>query len=256
VYAAKDAVATGWVSASETWTYVSTDDPTGIFKVNANVTAKYSAGMRIKFTNGGNVIKGIITVVNAYGADAAGYTYIKFLHEIDPTDSLALVLMANSAITLNYYSTQKAPQGFPLNKTKWSVVTYGTTMVTQNNPASGVYYNFYSLSVPIGLWDISMSGSFGAIKNTDKRGLTSVTLSTSSTTGGDTDFTCFTEVTNYADSIGTAISIAPFYRAKTLDLTAKTSYYMNLTCPDGIPGTICLVGHLSKTEIKAVCAYL
>ena len=38
----------GWRSAGETWTYVSTDDPTGVIKINANVTSKYSEGMRFK----------------------------------------------------------------------------------------------------------------------------------------------------------------------------------------------------------------
>ena len=109
--------------------------------------------MRIKMTNGGNIIYGIITVVSAY---TGGYTSITFLHQIDPTDNLALYLMANSAITVNYYSTQKAPLGFPLEPTKWSIIITDVTQRIQESPSNGAWYNLGSnlITIPIGIWNV------------------------------------------------------------------------------------------------------
>lgn len=39
----------GWNSAGETWTYSSVDSPSGVISVNADVTSKYTPGMRIKY---------------------------------------------------------------------------------------------------------------------------------------------------------------------------------------------------------------
>lgn len=167
----------GWIFPGVTWEYVSVDDPTGVFRVNADVTTELSVGMRIKMTNGGHTIYGIITAVGSY---SGGYTNITFLHEIDPTDSLALYLMANSAITANYYSTQKAPFGFPLNPTHWSILssTGGTryhyifsdvfwVRPTTDGTPNGTAYP--DVSVPLGLWYLkgSVSLSFVGDANTD-----------------------------------------------------------------------------------------
>ncbi|NLL02291.1 MAG: hypothetical protein GX265_04650 [Mollicutes bacterium] len=102
----------GWIPTGETWTYSSVDDPTGVITIVGDKTTKYSLGMRIKFTNGGNTIYGIITAISYSSPN----TTLTFLHEIDPTDSLALHLMGDSAITDNYYSSMKVPFGFPSSK--------------------------------------------------------------------------------------------------------------------------------------------
>jgi hypothetical protein len=145
---------TGWNPDAETWVYHSVDDPTGYFKIEGkDVSANYSVGWRIMFTNGGNVIKGIITAITYSDPD----TIITFLHEIDPTDNQALYLLTNSAITENYFSPHKAPLGFPLDPDKWSVVyTYSTTgNITYANPAvANTWYsnNNARVEVPIGAW--------------------------------------------------------------------------------------------------------
>ena len=41
---------TGWISAGETWTYASADDPTYTFTISGDLTTKYYAGMRISLT--------------------------------------------------------------------------------------------------------------------------------------------------------------------------------------------------------------
>jgi len=107
----------GWQDLTTIPIYVSTDDPTGVIKFeDVDLTGVLSVGMRFSFINGGNTIYGIITADPTY---ASSDTTITFLHEIDPTDSQALYLMADSAITVPKYSTQKATLfGFPLSRLK------------------------------------------------------------------------------------------------------------------------------------------
>jgi len=107
---ADSSIQTGWTPARETWTFSSVDNPTGVITVPSDARTKYSVGMRIKLTNGGNTIYGIITAV--------AETALTFLHEINPGTNQALHLLANSAITNPYYSTQKVPFGFPLSPNK------------------------------------------------------------------------------------------------------------------------------------------
>src|SRR5574344_309411 len=144
-----DNIQTGWNLANETWTYSSVDNPTGVITIVGDKTGKYSLGMRIKFTNGGNVIYGIITKISYSSPN----TTLTFLHEINPSTSQALHLMANSAITNNYYSNMKAPFEFPLNPDKWSVV-FTVSSTATSSPVVGTWYNKGSQAIPIGVWVI------------------------------------------------------------------------------------------------------
>lgn len=144
----------GWVSADETWTYSSVDDPTGVITISGDKTTKYSLGMRIKFTNGGNTIYGIITKLSYSNPN----TTMTFLHEIDPTDSLALHLMANSAITANYYSTMKVPYGFPLEVEKWQISAIVNNQANMFTVSARTAKTMLSIELPIGLWNIENIG--------------------------------------------------------------------------------------------------
>lgn len=242
----------GWVSANETWEYVSVDDPTGIFRVNADVTGKYSAGMRIKFTNGTYVIYGIVTVVGSY---SGGYTSITFLHQIDPTDSLALYLMANSAITANYYSTQKSPFGFPLDPAKWSVEYTNTNDSTESSPTQNVWYNTgsHTLSVPIGVWIISYS----CIALVSDASSTIVDIKTTLSTANNSE--SHPKMTKYQSLLGASGTIATGVSGNLSDffaLASKTSFYLNfLTRLTGMSGWD-IRGQRQITIIRATCAYL
>src|SRR5574344_412696 len=148
---------TGWISADETWTYSSVDDPTGVITIVGDKTGKYSLGMRIKFTNNSNVIYGIITKISYSSPN----TTLTFLHEINPSNSLALHLMANSAITNNYYSNMKVPYGFPMNPAKWSIIVSDTAERSQATYGTTVYnIGGINISVPIGIWNIKYKGLF------------------------------------------------------------------------------------------------
>lgn len=84
----------GWIAAGETWTYASTTT----FTVSGDQTAKYTAGVKLKFTN--STAKFAYVVSSSYGAPNTTVTIIG--------DALA-----NAAISANYYSRSANPTGFP-----------------------------------------------------------------------------------------------------------------------------------------------
>ena len=245
----------GWISANETWTYVSVDDPTGVIKVNADVTSKYSVGMRLKMTNNSNVIYGIITKMGTYGGDSAGYTYITFLHEIDPSDSLALHLMANSAITLNYYSTQKAPFGFPLQSDKWTYVNVSPIGQYFNGGTKDTWLNGdqQQITIPIGFWNICFQGHFKSADNQASQANSQITLSTSNNSESDHKFTAIQQGYGaYSMITSLAVLASTFSKQRQLSLTSKTTYYVNnYEYSDGMIAFGC-----SDVYIICVCAYL
>jgi len=237
----------GWIEAGETWTYSSVDDPTGVITVPSGAVSKYSVGMRIKFTNGGSIIYGIITAV----AD----TSLTFLHEIDPTDSQALHLMANSAITNPYYSTQKAPLGFPLDPSKWAVTLNVTENKTQSSPTAGVWYNVGSLSInfPIGIWRVWYNAFISFQASSVYLGSVLLTLSTTNNSESDSYFT--TEIAFAHQTSGRTNMYCNVSREKALSLASKTTYYINMKTLDPSLTYIRLWGDPPAT-FQAVCAYL
>jgi len=249
----------GWIPAGETWTYVSTDDPTGVIKINANVTSKYSEGMRLKMTNGGNTIYAIITKMGTYGGDEAGYTYITFLHEIDPTDSKALHLMANSAITSSYYSTQKAPQGFPLSPSKWSVEVIDTSSRTQYNPTKDVWYNLGTtacqITVPIGVWKLKYNVVPNPYNSAVVTKITQyVTLSTANDSESNPLLTIYAQTSGASsDRLAGNFLIG---RDAFVDVAIKTTYYLNAKTDVSGQTNITFANHLAPMTIRATCAYL
>lgn len=241
-----EAIDSGWVDAEETWTYASVDDPTGNVTISGDKTTKYSLGMRIKFTNGGNVIYGIITKI----AYSSPNTTLTFLHQIDPTDSLALYLMTNSAITLNYYSSMKAPYGFPTSQLSWSLQANYTSNTPRESPTQNVWYNIgsFSLTIPIGEWKTQIKGKATNIASSAATYI-AITLSTANNSSTDEDFT-------FGSYAGLTEYQLPFYNEKILNLTAKTPYYMNERTTIASTTRLRLDGGEMKAIIRAICTYL
>src|SRR5574344_2988579 len=193
---------TGWISADETWTYSSVDNPTGVITISGDKTGKYSLGMRIKFTNGGNVIYGIITKISYSSPN----TTLTFLHEINPSNSLAVHLMANSAITNNYYSNMKVPFGFPSSSDKWTIRKVSTAYGEQANPTANTWYNLGgSFTIPIGKWNVRYKCEYYTTKGTAGFAGSNITLSIANNSSSNSDFD-ITNISNSEDIIGSVIS--------------------------------------------------
>lgn len=230
---------TGWTGASETWTYVSADGPTGVFSVAADVTGKYSPGMRVKYTQT-SVKYGIITTTGSY---SGGATNITIYGGTDYT-------LANAAISANNYSVVKAPFGFPLSPDKWTETFSDGTDRTQASPVAGTWYNLgtATLSIPIGVWHVSyMVQPYSATGGKQ----VNVTLSTANNSASDTDFSA----SAYIDT--TANLITNVFREKVITLASKTSYFLNTSAPQSGTATIGNYnGSGGKAFIRARCAYL
>lgn len=242
-----DNLQTGWNSAGETWTYSSTDNPTGVITIIGDVTTKYSLGMRINFTNNSNVIYGIITKISYSSPN----TTLTFLHEIDPTDSLALHLMANSAITNNYYSTMKTPYGFPINPDKWTLKKGINSNYIITSPSSSVYYGpaVLSIKVPEGLWE--MSYQVGVQMSATSLQYCSANLSTSPT--------ALENSTGLTDnqSLPVAGVIAKRFRAnKIVELAEQKMYYFMFKNDTPYTDLYITGSPASASSMQAVCAYL
>lgn len=89
--------ADGWIKTSDTWTYASAST----FLVSGDVTARYTAGTRLKFTQ--STIKYGTVASSSYSAPNTTVTIIV------NTDHV----LANASITLPSYSYDANPQGYP-----------------------------------------------------------------------------------------------------------------------------------------------
>lgn len=219
----------GWLAAGETWTYASADDPTFTFTISGDKTSKYSPGMRLKLTQT-TVKYFIITKVEHSG----GTTTITAYGGTDYD-------LANAAISNPYFSTQKAPHGFPLDPSKWAHrYTDSGTIRTQASPTVNVWYNLNSASlvVPIGCWRLRFQV---AVQVTD--GGVIATLSTANNSQTDLELTA-AGVSGYQAN-----------RDKTVLLTSKTTYYLNSMTPSA-PANLWNRADLATTTIEAICAYL
>lgn len=245
----KNQVAQGWYnSAEETWTYASVDDPTGVITISGDKTTKYSLGMRIKFTNGGNVIYGIITAISYTSPN----TTLTFLHEIDPTDSQALYLMQDSAITNTYYSNVKTPYGFPMQKSKWRLLKNYTSDALQNSAGAGTWYNLGSvyLDVPVGKWDLGYKVTVqnGVAGSSSVNRVITTTISTTNNGATNPEYNMQTGL------VGSYIRNT-FQAFEEKIFTSTTRWYLN-TMSDTAVDVIYNLGGGKPTQIIADCAYL
>jgi hypothetical protein len=254
---------TGWNPDEETWVYHNVDDPTGYFKIEGkDVSANYSVGWRIMFTNGGNVIKGIITAIAYSDPD----TIITFLHEIDPTDNQALYLLTNSAITENYFSPHKAPLGFPVSPAKWMVEYTITSSGAGNYKEGSTVSQLGSLQtdVPIGSWKLSYrlhpyltttsaSYDFGQMYAYEGISTSSSSFSSELLKGAlNIMYNTSSAVGNQRPIFQTTITAETF-----VTHTSKTTYYVIGQCFGDNNQYVRLFANLGATGwIRAECAYL
>lgn len=252
LYGTLSSQTTGWIPQTDTWTFSSVDDPTGVVEVDADLTGVLSVGMRLKMTNGGNTIYGIISKTPT---ESEGVTTVTFLHEIDPTDSQALHLLADSAITNVYFSPHKAPFGFPLEKTKWRVRYTDAGNAYKTSPVNGtIYYadlGSHNISVPIGNWDISAMFSFAVQTGAGGPGYGRAALSTANDSISDE-----TLAAGFYPLVSGFLN-APVLITTNATLAAKTSYYIVGKSTDADVINIAIYGgNASPTVLEAVCAYL
>lgn len=235
-------IASGWSKVLDTWTFGSVDNPTGVINwTGAN--SKVSAGMRIKFDNGGHTIYGIVTAVSS--------STMTFLHEMNEANNNAVNLMANSEISNPNISAYKVPLGFNANPSRWSVKYSEIVGASRDTPTANSWYNLGSVSlvVPIGLWNIGYKTSCYTVKGSASFAGSYFTLSTSSSSESDFGFRV-ANIMPTSDLITTAVC-----PPKLVNRTTKATYYLNQSTP--YAGTTRIAtSNYARTIIEAVCAYL
>jgi len=241
--------ASGWTPAGETWTYASADDPTYTFTITGDQTGKYSAGMKIKCTNAAATVYGIITKV-AYSSPNTTVTMY------GGTD----YNLADSAITNPYYSCMKAPQGFPLDPTKWTVEVTDTTQRAQASPVVSTWYNLgsISISIPIGTWAVSYRVAVYQAGVANIPSTSFAALSTANNSESDPAFCTRLYVGEQGGIAGELIGACTVLMAeKKLNLATKTTYYLNVMTDTAGGGTISFENSVNMPLIiRAICAYL
>ena len=137
----------GWFGLSGTWAYSSADAPTFVLTVNANVTTILTVGMRLKLTQ--TTVKYFI--ITAIGAYSGGNTLVTVYGGTDYT-------LVSAAVSAVFFSSAKAPFGFPVDYSKWSILVSSATPAL-GTPVNNVWWNPGStqISIPIGKWRIEYS---------------------------------------------------------------------------------------------------
>jgi len=235
----------GWTPAGETWTYASADDPTFTFTISGDKTDKYSAGMKIKLTQ--TTVKYFIITKVAYS---------------DPNTTITIYGgtdydLADAAITNPYYSTQKAPLGFPLDPDKWTVEVIDTENRTQLSPTSDTWYNpgAISIDIPIGIWRVYYSAvTLAQQDGAEEYASIFLTLSTTNNSESDSEFTTTHSVYTQTNEIRRSVNSV--YNSKILKLSNKDTFYLNIKTDRSDVIEIAIRGGTAPTIIRAVCAYL
>jgi len=234
----------GWIPAEETWTYASADAPTFTFTISGDKTSKYSVGMKIKLTQ--TTVKYFIVTAISYSSPN---TTVTVYGGTDYT-------LANATITNPYYSTQKAPQGFPLSPAKWRIYKLITSAYTRNSPTSNTWYNVggssTQINLPIGSWDVYYKVSVVAILASSSTLTIKSTLSTANNTSALPEFECG----SYNQVVNTFMADTFFARGN-IAITSKATYYLNLKAIASV-SISAMSNDATNTPcyITAVCAYL
>ncbi len=232
----------GWVPSAYTWVYASADDPTFTFTIaGVDLTTKYYPGMRLKLTQSTGGTKYFIVTKVAFSTNTTVTIYGGTDYNLE-----------NETITAPYYSTAKAPAGFPLDPTKWTVEVTDISNRTQASPDANTWYNLGSItiSIPIGVWRTHYKAALQTNDGSSSGWSASTTLSTANNSESDVDFTAFQNagaVTGFLTTV---------FVEKILVLTSKTAYYLNARTTVANLDNIYVRGDLGKTIIRAVCSYL
>jgi len=227
---------TGWVLVGDSWSYASADAPTFTITVPSGAASKYSVGMRIKLTQ---------TTVKYFIITAVADTVLTVYGGTDYT-------LVNAAISAISYSTHKAPLGFPLSPSKWTVEATNSDLVTISGPVGGTWYDAFGvvfITLPIGVWDFQYNVCLQGDDATAGAYYISITMSPTAAEETDADLTC-------ATAANSALIRQTLSRRKTLTIASKTGYRFNMQ--NAVTGldNIRIIGTSHKTIARAVCAYL
>jgi hypothetical protein len=209
----------GWISLNGTFTYVSwySSVHTGVVSSNLDLTPYLSVGMKVKFTQNSEIKYGFITKISSSQITLyMGNNYT----------------LNSSGISNTFYSMVKAPYGFPLSQTVWTLESSLTTPQLISNPVSGTVYNpgNFQIVCPIGDWEISYKVNNYTVRSSSGvvEQYTNLSTSTTAFTG---DMGC--QSINFAGSVSKIMALGMNSGLKRYE-TPTTIYCCTRTAGTGI----------------------
>lgn len=248
VYLGVDAIPEdGWIPSNFAGSFLSADSPIFVMSVVGNITGSsgVGVGMKMRLAHLGQTKHFFVSQVTLTGA-------VTHLHLYGGTD----FTLTTGSITDIYQSPVKAPYGFNINPDKWTQILTNTSNLTTGSPVQSQWYNLppLSLSIPIGLWDVSWEGSLRPAKNASTSISQAASLSNSASSESDSKFT---KVVSYDGASGNLVlSIGQAAPPRPLLLTTKTTYFLIIKSDTASMGSIAVRGDAAATVIKAVCGFL
>lgn len=237
--------ASGWIEDAEehTWDFASADGKTFVVNVDADLTGVISVGMRWRCRQG-TLQYAIVTAVGAY---SSGYTQITLYAGTD-------YAIVDAAIEDVGYSSQKAPFGFPLSPSKWTVESVDETDRTSTTFGSVVQVNAaHVINLPIGAWYVSYQAYVGWSGVTSNM---NVSLALSTSTSSISSKAYQRSFQTVAAGATTPVALNIEMNPMLIEVSTKTPYY--LVGVFGATGTNWQLqgSTYAPTYIRAVCAYL
>ena len=233
----------GWISAvEERWTFAWADDPTYTLSIPGDLSWKYWHRAEGEAAAGRGSVKYFIITGVGYSSPNTTLT----LYGGTDYD------LANSPIIEPYFSTAKAPYGFPLDEAKWRVESLVTTDSSQASPVAGTWYNKGgSLAIPIGRWRVEYAAELEVTRAAAGALDVFATLSTAANSEVNKETTTKIGISSGISMRG-SVSLCGY----VLDLAAKATYYLNCKTGQASMTAIAFKGSEQKTKVRAVCAYL
>lgn len=229
----------GWQSLGATVTFSSADAPTFVVTTSIDCTEFIGLGNRLQCTHGGVVKYFLVTAITSNSITLYGGT--------DYT-------LSDTAITEVYYSNVKAPYGFPMSKTKWTLSNQITSSTSKASPVNDTWYNIGgSLTVPVGLWIPKYSGLMAMIHSSTGNVNQFITISTKNNDATNDEYT--QKFSGYGNI---EVDISVFLIGNPLLVESPTTYYLNCKKEKTSTGqtAIYLLGKQQPTILQFECAYL
>ncbi len=236
----------GWDAVGVQPTLQEDQDPCFVLRFASDVSAKLTLGMRVRFTQNGATVYGIIHAIGAFGGGVMDIVvYGGTDYNVSNTGTYPITNFAVSSL--------KIPVGFNADPRKWTVETSNATNQGQTSPTANVFYSFLNMVVPIGLWRLSWDANCKDQRNSSTdTDLVDFALSTANNSISNEKLHA---VLYRTGASGTQLYLDNVYCEDIVSVASAQTYYLVMRAWSAITA-IYTMGSYRKTYIRAVSAYL
>lgn len=237
-----------WYPVNEVWTYASAAAPTFTLTIPGDHSMTYWPKQRVRLTQ--TTVKYFIITKVAYSA---------------PDTTLTLYGGTDYALTADpivgpAFSMDSCPMGFPMDPAKWTVLVTDTENKIKNTPiTANVWYGGatgwgtganLTITVPIGVWDLSYQAPAGGGKTAAVFGVY-VALSTTNAADGTGVLPAMKAYQEGSVDIGLFV-----HRECQVNLPAAQTYWLMMMTATASVSILTMYNALGYAVLQAKCAYL